>query len=219
MKDENIWVDGRYLKIIEQSANQINIFRGLQQVEENSAKLLIKNILIIFAIAEYAPDVEIAIFPWRNDARLLKRRTAYTFDTDVQCLAKKLRMDNLKTEYLSSGNGYSKTELILHGKIYVHIHNTLNPKAKYLQRYFDMNKIENSDNSYYYFQYRQKNKKRSISDIKLVYKDKELNLMKAYAKIKSEMDIKFKNEYISYLSYLLDSLLILDDSEKGVFEK
>lgn len=216
MKDENILVDEKYKEIIEQTTNQINIFQRLQREEENSAKLLIKNILIIFAIAEHTADVESAIFSWRNDEILLNRRKAYSIDTDVQCLAKKLSMDNLKTKYLSSRNGYSKTELILHDKIYVHIHNTLNREAGYLQSYFDMNKIENSDNSYYYFQYKLKNNKRSISDIKLVYKDKELNLMKVYAKIKSEMNIKFKNKYISYLPYLLDGLLILDNSERGV---
>lgn len=65
----------------------------------------------------------------------------------------------------------------------------------------------------------QENNGRSISDVKLVYKDKELNLMKAYAEIKREMDSNFKNNYISYLSYLFDGLLILDNSEKEVFEK
>ena len=43
--------------------------------------------------------------------------------------------------------------------------------------------------------------------------------MKAYAEIKREMDSNFKNNYISYLSYLFDGLLILDNSEKEVFEK
>ena len=197
--------------------NKSDIFQGMQKAEQNSAILLVYNILKIFVIAEYNVKISDKMFPWRHDEKLLKRRKAYTYDTDVQCLAKKLTMNNVKTGYLSSQNGYYKTELIINDKIYIHIHNTFDRNAIYLQPYFDMNNNEKEE-SYYYIQYTLNNKRKQILDIKIVNGNNELNLMEWYEETKNKMNLIIKDEYIKSVIDILDDSLsggnMIEESKK-----
>ncbi len=134
------------------TTDQRQLFEGLQISKSDSALL---KILETIALAEISQQIEREEKPWINEDKLSKRRRAYKFDEEIQCMINAVgRYGDFASEIISCGSsGYYRTELKNPNDISLHFFQNFYRTSKYVQQYIKKNNIINTPR-YAFFHYR-----------------------------------------------------------------
>lgn len=138
------------------------------------AERLLISVLIILVLAEKAINCDDLVY-WNVDNKLDKHRTVRNYDTHVQKMLRyleKVGRWEASVETIES-NSYSYT--IFYDSVknkYLRVLNTFDPKAKYQERYLNMNQdIENP--RFAYIKFSLNKDKTEINQLKLIIPDTE----------------------------------------------
>lgn len=174
------------------STDQNQLFGSVKIFRSDNVLL---RIIETIALAEISQQNAREEKPWINEEKLNKRRAAYGFDEEIQCMVNHVgRYGDFTSGIISCGSsGYYRTELKNSNNVFLHFFQNFYRLSKYVQAYIKKNEIINAPN-YAFFHYTISENKISDIELEFPYENDlyttKYNLSACYQEIKNNIKSK-----------------------------